>query len=64
MKLLKRGKPPMKEHTESAATPIAVIAATLRNASGNKPNRTPGSDAKIYSSPGTCSLTSLEHRIC
>lgn len=51
MKPLKLGTSSMKEHTESAATHVAVSAATLRNASGNKPNRTPDPDAKICSSP-------------
>jgi hypothetical protein len=55
------GKPPMKERTESAATPAAVIVTTLKSASGNKPNRTFDSDAKVHSSLGTYSLTLLRH---
>jgi hypothetical protein len=46
MKLPRRGKPLMKEHIESSAIPAAMIAATLRNASGNKPNRTPAPTRK------------------
>jgi hypothetical protein len=51
----------MKERTESAATPAAVIVTTLKSASGNKPNRTFDSDAKVHSSLGTYSLTLLRH---
>jgi hypothetical protein len=51
----------MKERTESAATPAVVIVATLKSASGNKPNRTFDSDTKIRSSPRTYSLTLLGH---
>lgn len=64
-----QGKPLMKERSESAAspavmivvTPAAMIVTTPRSASGNKPSRTPGSDARIHFSLKTYSLTLLRH---
>jgi hypothetical protein len=61
MKLLRWGKPPTKERTESATIPTAVITAMHKSASGNKLSRMPGSDAKTRSSLGTYTLTSLKH---
>jgi hypothetical protein len=50
-KLLRWGRPPTKEHTESAAIPVAMIAATHKNASRNKPSRTLGSNTKTAPRP-------------
>jgi hypothetical protein len=52
---------PTKEHTKNATTPAVVIVATLRNASGSRPRRMPGSDAKTRSSLETYTLTLFEH---
>jgi hypothetical protein len=51
----------MKERSENAATLVAMIVATHRNANGSKLSRTPGSDARTHFSLGTYSLTLLEH---
>jgi hypothetical protein len=51
----------MKEHSESATTPAAVIVATPRSASGNKSSRTLGSNVRIHFLLRTYSITLLEH---
>jgi hypothetical protein len=55
------GETSMKEHIENAATPVVVIAATLRNASGSRPSRMLGFDEETRSLLGTYTLTSLEN---
>jgi hypothetical protein len=61
MKFLRWGKPSTKEHTENSAILVIMIVAMLRNASGNRPNRMPGSNVKTRSSLGTYTPTSLKH---
>jgi hypothetical protein len=61
MKLLKQGKPLMKECSEGAATPLAMIVTMPRSMSGNKLSRMLGSDVRIRFSLETYSLTLLEH---
>lgn len=60
-KPLKSLKPLMTECSVSAAIPDAVIFATLRSTSGNKQNKTPGSDTRTRFSLRTCYPISLEH---
>jgi hypothetical protein len=60
-KFLRWGKPPTKEHTEDAAIPTVVVAATLKSVSGNMPSKMLGFDAKTHSSLRTYTLTLLEH---
>jgi hypothetical protein len=60
-KLRKWGRPLKKEHSQNGATPAAAIIAKLRNASGSKQNKMLGSSERTHSSPGTYTLTSLEH---
>jgi hypothetical protein len=54
----------MKEHSENAAIIATVIVATPRNVSGNKLNRTLGSETRSCFSLGTYFLTLLKHWIC
>jgi hypothetical protein len=60
-KLLRWGRPLMKEHTENNTTPTATIVARLRNASGSRQNKTLVFGVRTRSPPRTYTLTSLEH---
>jgi hypothetical protein len=51
----------MKEQSENIATLAVVIIAMPRNESGNKMNRTLGTDTRTRFSLKTYSLTLLEH---
>lgn len=48
MSPLRRRRPSMKEHSKNATTPAVVIVVAPRNASGNKLNRTLGSDVRTH----------------
>jgi hypothetical protein len=61
MRRLKYGKPPTKERSQNIATLAAVIVAAPKNASGNKVNRMPCSDARTRFSLRTYSLTLLKN---